>query len=492
MPQIVNIAIDQLFPHPDNPRKDLGDLTELADSIKASGVLQNLTVVPRLRDMTDDEYRTACAEYRANPTEEGQRIVNRHTVAEGYTIIIGHRRHAAALLAGLTELPCIVVEMDAREQLQTMLAENMQRSDLTVYEQAQGFQMMLDMGDSVSEIAEKSGFSQTTIRRRVKLLDLDQKKFQKAESRGATLSDYLELDKLESPDDKNKALDAIGTANFQSVLKGLISEQNVRKRIAEWTATAETFALPIEKSGEINGKKVDMIYFAGYNRWNLKKEMAVPEDAADTRYFFKTDSQGLTIYKERSQTQQPDPEDEAREERRRRDEQAQKEFEEVAETHFELRRDFVKGLPNSAFKRHMSEISLLCVATAEILDSGYCNSIDPEFCAYLLGMRISPEDEEEDFCDMGAIRSASEAQPEKLIFCACYSALDGGSESYYRRVWNAGHYEYEPCDNYNLNRVYEILEALGYELSDDEEAMADGSHRLFNEYGKQVEDDGDA
>ena len=46
MPQIVNIAIDRLFPHSDNPRKDLGDLSELAASIKASGVLQNLTVVP--------------------------------------------------------------------------------------------------------------------------------------------------------------------------------------------------------------------------------------------------------------------------------------------------------------------------------------------------------------------------------------------------------------------------------------------------------------
>ena len=43
-----------------------------------------------------------------------------------------------------------------------------------------------------------------------------------------------------------------------------------------------------------------------------------------------------------------------------------------------------------------------------------------------------------------------------------------------------------------LHEKGEILEALGYELSDDEEAMADGSHRLFNEYGKQVEDDGDA
>ena len=143
MPQIVNIAIDRLSPHADNPRKDLGDLSELAASIKASGILQNLTVVPDEPDNSNTDF----------------------------TIIIGHRRYAAAKIAGLTELPCVVVEMSEREQLQTMLVENMQRSDLTVYEQAQGFQMMLNMGDSVAEIAEKSGFSQTTIRRRVKLQD---------------------------------------------------------------------------------------------------------------------------------------------------------------------------------------------------------------------------------------------------------------------------------------------------------------------------------
>jgi len=43
---IINIAPDLIIPHPDNPRKDLGDLTELADSIKINGILQNLTVVP--------------------------------------------------------------------------------------------------------------------------------------------------------------------------------------------------------------------------------------------------------------------------------------------------------------------------------------------------------------------------------------------------------------------------------------------------------------
>ena len=56
-----------------------------------------------------------------------------------YTVVIGHRRLAAAKLAGLTEVPCAVVEMTEQEQIATMLLENMQRSDLTVYEQAQRF-----------------------------------------------------------------------------------------------------------------------------------------------------------------------------------------------------------------------------------------------------------------------------------------------------------------------------------------------------------------
>ena len=83
------IRTEDLYPHPENPRKDLGDLKELVASIKANGVLQNLTVVPR---------------------QEG-----------GYTVVIGHRRRAAALEAGIQELPCTVSDMDHKEQLRTML-----------------------------------------------------------------------------------------------------------------------------------------------------------------------------------------------------------------------------------------------------------------------------------------------------------------------------------------------------------------------------------
>ena len=118
MNTITMIPIEQLLHHPENPRKDLGDLTELAESIKVNGIMQNLTVVP-----VDDGI---------------------------YNVVIGNRRMEAAKLAGLAEVPCVISEMDYKTQISTMLMENMQRQDLTVYEQAQGFQMMMDLGYTAS------------------------------------------------------------------------------------------------------------------------------------------------------------------------------------------------------------------------------------------------------------------------------------------------------------------------------------------------------
>lgn len=158
---ITNIEVTKLLQHPDNPRKSIGDVTELAESIKARGILQNLTVVP---------------------AENGM-----------YTVIIGHRRLAAAKQAGLTEVPCAVVDMDYKTQLSTMLLENMQRSDLTVYEQAQGMQMMFNLGVPVAEIVEKTGFAETTVRKRLKIATLPTEQMQQAVERGGKLEDYVQI-----------------------------------------------------------------------------------------------------------------------------------------------------------------------------------------------------------------------------------------------------------------------------------------------------------
>lgn len=119
---ITNINAKLIHQHPDNPRKDLGDLTELSESIKKKGIMQNLTVIPGYWDE------------------------NRAHHDEGYTLIIGHRRFAAGKMAGVTMYPCRIVEdMSYKDQVGTMLEENMQRIDLTPLEQAEGFQMMLNL-----------------------------------------------------------------------------------------------------------------------------------------------------------------------------------------------------------------------------------------------------------------------------------------------------------------------------------------------------------
>ncbi len=116
---ITNINAKLIHQHPDNPRKDLGDLSELSESIKKKGIMQNLTVIPGYWDE------------------------NRAHHDEGYTLIIGHRRFAAGKMAGVTMYPCrIVQDMSYKDQVGTMLEENMQRIDLTVLEQAEGFQMI--------------------------------------------------------------------------------------------------------------------------------------------------------------------------------------------------------------------------------------------------------------------------------------------------------------------------------------------------------------
>ena len=294
MAEITNIACRRLHPHPDNPRKELGDLTELAASIKENGIFQNLTVIPG-HYLNSREYIAKCVDEGGDAAAAAAAWTPKAVwSSEDYTIIIGHRRAAAAQQAGLFEVPCVVVEMDEREQLQTMMIENMQRSDLTTYEQAQGFQLMLDLGDTVEQVASKSGFSQSTIRRRVKLLSLDRDAFRRAELRGATLSDYAELDKIESVEDKNKALEALGTKNFRRVMQEVLENQKWEHRKAEWIADLKKFAIE-----DPNATYQTHEHVTGYSKWNITKDVVVPEDADHVQYFYKVSSWQIDLYKTR-------------------------------------------------------------------------------------------------------------------------------------------------------------------------------------------------
>jgi ParB family transcriptional regulator, chromosome partitioning protein len=127
------IPINQIAPNPEQPRVEIGDLTELTNSVKEKGVLEPLLVKPNRQSGT-------------------------------WMIIAGERRWRAANLAGLKEVPCIELDIDEKAIAEIALIENLQRKDLTVWEEADGLKALgTRFGYKHDEIAQKISKSRTTV-----------------------------------------------------------------------------------------------------------------------------------------------------------------------------------------------------------------------------------------------------------------------------------------------------------------------------------------
>lgn len=234
---VVMIQTKHLLHHPKNPRQEIGDITELADSVRANGIMQNLTVIPvtteekgynpQLNDECLEVFETHPNEYI---DEDGRS--NYHM----YHVLIGNRRMEAAKAAGLEEVPCVIVgDMSLSDQVAMMMQENMQREDLTIPEEAYGFQMMLDLGDSVKGIAEKTGFSETKVRHRIKIAEIDKdilKEKLEDESFQLSMKDLIELEKVKDPEEKNKILkNAKNSNDMQWRVKTYVQDKEEKEYI---------------------------------------------------------------------------------------------------------------------------------------------------------------------------------------------------------------------------------------------------------------------
>ena len=136
------ISLAQLSPNPQQPRRSFDEaaLRELADSIRAYGILQPLTV-------------------RRTPG--------------GYQLVAGERRMRAARMAGLREVPCLVAQVDEQDAGMLALIENLQRRDLDCFEEAAAIARLISRyGLSQEQAAEKLGKSQSAVANKLRLLRL--------------------------------------------------------------------------------------------------------------------------------------------------------------------------------------------------------------------------------------------------------------------------------------------------------------------------------
>ena len=137
------LPVYKVEPNPDQPRREFDEveLQALADSISVHGVIQPLTV----REMPSGYYQ----------------------------IIAGERRWRAARMAGLSDVPVVVMEADDRKAMELALIENLQRQDLNVVEEALGYQALIqEYGLTQEEAAERVGKSRSTVANTLRLLTL--------------------------------------------------------------------------------------------------------------------------------------------------------------------------------------------------------------------------------------------------------------------------------------------------------------------------------
>ena len=430
------LKIDQLFPHPDNPRKDLGDLTELAESIKVRGIMQNLTVVPR-----DEDYNE-------------------------FTVIIGHRRLAAAKLAGLIEVPCSIVELDVREQLATMLLENMQRSDLTIYEQAQGFQMMLDLGSDVSEIAKETGLSKTTIKNRTKLLAFDRDSLKAAEERGGTLTDYLEVLKISDEQVRDKVLSKVGTNDFDWSLKRAIQEEQKAKILDKMIEIVSGFAKLLPE--DFNGN--DYSFITTYNPSYQKADgIKIPEDEQD--YFYAIKYGWLNIYVKDSEVEE---EEEYRiNERQRLIDNNKAELESIEKLSRSAVVDFIRDSTEHKLEKH-SKLIMDALIKA-VLDS---RNVNPKRIFEVLDIEY-PEDKRSWEFECSNFEVMAD-KPLQLTLAILYSM-------FVKELTSTIEWDGQFDKNEYLNFFYGFIEKLGYKLASEEIELLDGSHRLYNKVQDEEE-----
>jgi ParB family chromosome partitioning protein len=242
--QIVEIPLEQLLPHPDNPRGEVTaeSVEDMVASIEQNGLDEPLIVAPI-------------------------RTPGRSWLIKAYRVVIGHRQRKALEVMGRPTAPCIIKEMTEAEQRRKMLIENIQRKDLTPLQEARGFQrMMINDGYNLNDIAREIGVTPARVSNRLGILKLG------AAAQG--LFDNLEMPTTAVP--------------HLLKLEDIARQTRLAQRLADWQMTVADLKAMIKREEE--AKAAD----ANSSSKEKKAVRTNPSQLRDAR------AEALTAIKERN------------------------------------------------------------------------------------------------------------------------------------------------------------------------------------------------
>lgn len=458
--ELTMLPVADIYPHPDNPRKDVGDVTELADSIAKRGILQNLTVMPG-HWMPDGEWSE-----------------------DGYTTLIGHRRTAAAKLAGIESAPCrIVTGLTKNEQISMMLEENMQRNDLTIYEQAESFQLMLDLGDTVETLSDKTGFSKATIYHRLNLAKLDHdviKEKENDESFQMSLKDMYELEKIDDVKERNRILSkATSSSDLKYEVERTVKELE-RKRIKE-EILSKIKELGIQESTKNIQWDGEFETLQTINLWNPEEARFEPIEDIEDMYYRDN---GYYIYicrkkgtDEIENEETAETEDAAVDPEKKIDKQIDEKSKCIAEfmnTIKEKIQEFVDMLYHEKIKieDNLTDMQVMIRLCMKVGFENYdwktaCGMIDENFYDY---------DEDEDKEKISKIMSMAKRLPVTVhLIGNLIEAIK------WKTLWQSWNNTLNIENATIYMETYQELRRYGFQLEEDELKILKGTHPLYTE-----------
>jgi len=183
------ISMEEIETNPEQPRTNVGDLTELRQSIESKGVLEPLLVKP---------------------------------IADGrFRIIAGERRFRAAMEAGLTEVPCIELDVPENEVVEIALIENLHRRDLHAFEEAEGYTSLASRhGYTQQQIADAVGKSRVSVTEVMTLLSIpDDLRDRCRRADISARSVLLQIARLEDPEKMREAIEAVLSGSTRDDLR---------------------------------------------------------------------------------------------------------------------------------------------------------------------------------------------------------------------------------------------------------------------------------
>ena len=225
--RVVFLPARAIRANPAQPRKIFREeaLTELAESIRQHGILQPLSV---------------------------------RRVGTSYELIAGERRLRAGILAGLTEIPCIVMSMDEKESGMAALVENLQRQDLDFIEEAKGISKLMEQWSmSQEQVARTLGKSQSSVANKLRLLRHSPQVLQRLRETGLTERHARALLKLSSEPEKLKVIETVSrlgmsVARTEQYIETLLSsaeEKPPRADVGSFLRNVSQTLTRIQRSG---------------------------------------------------------------------------------------------------------------------------------------------------------------------------------------------------------------------------------------------------